>query len=163
MQRLRFVVSVLVEDAGEILRSAGRAGQIRLIGKLPTLIAAAVSVITILLFSPEMWDVASTVSILQVTLFAGVALAVALLVLYRAFALNVRISREGQLTETAVVTVATTLLTLSTTLLALFAAFACTMYLAIVSVFPERLMSTWPTVDPAVRTFDHVKMSLFLV
>lgn len=162
VEQMRLVLSVLSGDAAEILRSAVRAGPIRLIGKLPTLIAAAVSVITVLLFSPEIWDVASTVTMLQVTLFAGVAIAVALLVLYRAFALNVRVSREGQLTETAVVTVATTLLTLAASLLTLFAAFACCMYLAIVSIFPEKLMTTWPTVDPAVRTYDHVKMSLFL-
>lgn len=160
--RLRFVLSVLARDAGAIARGAVRAGPLRLIGKLPTMIAAAVSVIIILLFSPEIWDVASTVTMVQVALFAGVALAVALAVLYRAFALNVRVSRKRQLTETAVVTVATTVLTLAATLLVLFAAFAGAMYLAIVSIFPAELMTTWPTVDPAVRTLDHVKLSLFL-
>lgn len=160
--RLRFVLSVLARDAGEIMRGAGQAGPLRLIGKLPTMIAAAVSVIIVLLFSPEIWDVASTVSVVQVALFAGGALTVALLVLYRAFALNVRVSRKRQLTETTVVTVATTILTLAATLLALFAAFTCVMHLAIISIFPAELMTTWPTVDPAVRTLDHVKLSLFL-
>ncbi len=28
--------------------------------------------------------------------------------------------------------------------------------------FPRRLMETWPTVDPAVRTIDHIKISTFI-
>ena len=29
-------------------------------------------------------------------------------------------------------------------------------------MFPRKLMGTWPTVDPAVRTADHIKLSLFV-
>jgi hypothetical protein len=48
------------------------------------------------------------------------------------------------------------------TVLVLFALFAALAYLATVTIFPAKLMETWPTVDPAVRTLDHVKLSLFV-
>ena len=75
------------------------------------MITAALSVIIVLFFSPEMWDVASTVDLYQLVLFSGFSLLV---------------------------------------------------YGGIVTIFPPKLMETWPTVGPAVRTLDHVKLSLFL-
>jgi hypothetical protein len=35
-------------------------------------------------------------------------------------------------------------------------------YLGVLTIFPQRLMTTWPTVDPAVRVLDHIKLSMFL-
>jgi predicted Zn-dependent protease len=157
-----FVLSVLGEDVREILRATVRANPFRLVLKMPTMLAAALSVTIILLFSPEIWDVASTVSASQITLFSGVSLITALFVLYRAFAFQTLLSRDRLLTETAVVTATVTILSLMLTLLVMFAGFALAMYAGIVTVFPARLMETWPTVDPAIRTIDHVKMSLFL-
>ncbi len=82
--------------------------------------------------------------------------------LYRAFAFQTLLSRDRLLTETAVVTATVTIISLMLTLLVMYAGFALLMYAGIVTVFPARLMETWPTVDPAIRTVDHVKMSLFL-
>lgn len=57
-----FVLSVLGDDVREILRATVRANPFRLVLKMPTMLAAALSVTIVLLFSPEIWDVASTVS-----------------------------------------------------------------------------------------------------
>ncbi|MBB3764721.1 hypothetical protein [Sphingomicrobium lutaoense] len=160
--RLPFILSTLLRDAPEIVRALIRANPFKLVMSLPTMVAAGLSVIIVLLFSAETWDVASAVSIGQVSLFALVSVLAALFVLYRAFALDAVMSRDRYLAETTVVTISVTLLSLAITLLLLFAGFGLLMYLGIVSVFPGKLMETWPTVDPAVRTLDHVKLSLFL-
>ncbi len=157
-----FALSVLAEDVRAILRATVRANPFRLVLKMPTMLAAALSVTIVLLFSPEIWDVASTVSGSQITMFSIASLITALFVLYRAFAFQTLLSRDRLLTETAVVTAAVTTLSLVLTLLVMFAGFALLMYSGIVTVFPARLMETWPTVDPAIRTVDHVKLSLFL-
>lgn len=57
---------------------------------------------------------------------------------------------------------AATLLCLVFTLLFLYVAFAALAYLGIITIFPPKLMITWPTVDPAVRVLDYVKLSLFV-
>lgn len=160
--RLVFIIKTLLRDAGAIGRGVMRANPFRLLMKLPTMIAAALSVIIVLLFSAETWDMAGTVTLSQVALFAGVSLAAALFVLYRAFALSTQMSRDRLLTETTVITIAVTMLSLALTLLVLFAGLGAVMYLGIVSIFPEKLMASWPTADPAVKILDHVKLSLFL-
>lgn len=157
-----FVLSVLGNGVRTICRATVRANPFRLVLKMPTMLAAALSVTIVLLFSPEIWDVASTVSGSQISLFSVASLITALFVLYRAFAFQTLLSRDRLLTETAVVTAAVTTLSLVLTLLVMFAGFALLMYAGIVTVFPARLMETWPTVDPAIRTVDHVKLSLFL-
>ncbi len=47
-------------------------------------------------------------------------------------------------------------------MLLLFALFVGLTYLATISIFPRKLMETWPTVDPAVRPLDHLNLSLFV-
>ncbi len=157
-----FVLSVLAHDMRAIAGATIRANPFRLALEMPTMLAAALSVIIVLFFSQEIWDVASTVSVAQISLFAVASLCIALFVLYRAFAFHTLLSRDRMLTETSVVTAAVTLLSLMLALLVIFAGAALLMYAGIISVFPDRLMATWPTVDPAVRTLDHVKLSLFL-
>ena len=160
--RAAFTTRMLVADAGSILRAVVRANPLRLATRMPTMIAAGLSVIIVLLFGAETWDVASAVTVSQVVLFTVVSLAAAAFVLYRAFALDALLGRDRRLAESTVVTSAATLLSLGLTLLILFVAFAALMYVGVVTVFPERLMETWPTVDPATRTLDHVKLSAFL-
>ena len=160
--RLRFTLRTLAKDAGSIGRAVLRANPLRLAARMPTMIAAAISIIVVLLFSQEIWDVASTVSNLQVVLFAVVSLAAAAFVLYRAFAFEALLGRDRRLAESTVVTVAATTASIGLTLIVLFAAFGVLMYLGVIAVFPQKLMETWPTVDPAVRTLDHIKLSLFL-
>lgn len=160
--RWRFVLRTLVSDWRSIGYAVARANPLRLATRLPTLITAALSVIIVVFFSPEMWDVASTVELYQLVLFSGVSVAVATFVLYRAFAFGALLRRGRRLAESSVVTGAATLLSLMLTVLLIFAAFATLAYLGIVTIFPRKLMETWPTVDPAVRTLDHIKLSLFV-
>ncbi|MBW0144031.1 hypothetical protein [Sphingomicrobium clamense] len=160
--RVGFVLSTLVRDMPEIMRAVGRANPFRLLLKLPTMIAAALSVIIVLLFSAETWDVAAAVSLPQVTLFSIVSIVAALYLLYRAFALDAVLGRDRVLTETSVVTVTATLLSLLATLLILFVGFGLLMYGAIVTIFPRPLMESWVSTGGATTTLDHAKLSLFL-
>lgn len=160
--RVAFTLRTLVADAGSIARAVARANPLRLATRMPTMIAAALSVIIVLLFGAETWDVASSVTVSQVVLFSVVSFAAAAFVLYRAFAFEALLGRDRRLAESTVVTAAATLISLALTLLVLFVAFAGLMYVAVIAVFPEELMTTWSTTDPATRTVDHVKLSLFL-
>ena len=160
--RWGFVWRTLGRDWRSVARAVVRANPLRLLARLPTMITAALSVIIVVFFSPEMWDVASTVELYQLVLFSGASLAVATFVLYRAFSFGPFLRRGRRVAESSVVTGAATLLSLLLTLLLLFAAFAGLTYLGIVTIFPRKLMETWPTVDPAVRALDHAKLSLFV-
>ena len=58
---------------------------------------------------------------------------------------------------------AATILCLVLTLLLMFVLFGGLMYLVIITVFPERLMESWPgTGEGPRRPLDHLKLSLFL-
>ena len=161
-RHLGFVFRTLIRDARSIAAAVVRANPLRLITRLPTMITAALSVLIVVFFSPEMWDVASTVELYQLVVFSVVAVGTATLVLYRAFAFGGVLGRGRVLAESTVVTGAATGLSLLLTLLLLYGAFSALTYLGIVSIFPRKLMETWPTVDPAVRALDHVKLSLFV-
>ena len=160
--RVAFTLRTLVADAPSIARAVWRANPLRLATRMPTMIAAALSVIIVLLFGAETWDVAGAVSMPQVVLFSVVSFAAAAFVLYRAFAFEALLGRDRKLAESTVVTASATLLSLALTLLVLFVAFAVLMYVGVVAVFPQELMTTWSTTDPATETDDHVKLSLFL-
>lgn len=126
------------------------------------MITAALSVIIVVFFSAEVWDVGSTVELYQLVLFSVGAIVTATAVLYQAFAFGGMFRRGRVLAESAVVTGAATVLSLFLTMLLLFALFVGLTYLGTVTIFPRKLMETWPTVDPAIRTLDHVKLSLFV-
>ena len=158
----QFVLHTLLSDWRSIALAVVRANPLRLAARLPTLITAALSVILVVFFSAEMWDVASTVELYQLVLFSGVSVAVATFVLYRAFAFGAPLRRGRRLAESSVVTGAATLLSLMLTMLFIFVAFTALVYLGVATIFPRKLMETWPTVDPAVRTLDHIKLSLFV-
>lgn len=160
--KLGFALRTLARDAVPIARAVARANPFRLLSKMPTMLAAALSVIVVLLFGAETWDVAYAVSVPQVVGFSVMCVAAATFVLYRAFAFDMLLSRDRRLTEAGVVTLAATLVSLVLTLLVMFAFFGGVMYLAIVTVFPERLMESWPGEGAATGTLDHLKLSAFL-
>ena len=162
LSRWTFTLKTLVADAGSIARAIARANPFRLVTRMPTMLAAGLSVIIVLLFGAETWDVAASVTVTQIVLFSVVSLAAAAFVLYRAFAFDALLGRDGRLAESTVVTAAATLLSLLFALLLLFAFFGGLMYAGVVTVFPERLMAAWSTGEPATSTLDHVKLSLFL-
>lgn len=158
----RFVLGTLARDWLSIVRAVVRANPFRLVMSLPTMITAALSVIIVVFFSAEVWDVASTVELYQLALFSGLAVLTATAVLYRAFAFGGVLGRGGVLSESTIVTGAATALSLILTMLLLFGVFMGLTYVGTITIFPRKLMESWPTVDPAVRTLDHVKLSLFV-
>ncbi len=96
-------------------------------------------------------------------LFSVVTVLVAATVLYRTFAFGGLLGRGRVLAEPTIVTSVATGLSLVLTMLLLFVVFIMGLtYLGTITIFPRKLMETWPTVDPAVRTLDHVKVSLFV-
>lgn len=157
-----FILHTLVRDWRSIARAVIRANPFHLVTRLPTMITAALSVIIVVFFSAEIWDVASAVELYQLALFSGVAVVAATVVLYRAFAFSSILSRGRVLAESTVVTSMAIVLCLLLTMLLLFAIFVGLTYLGAIAIFPRQLMETWPTVDPAVRVLDHVKLSLFV-
>lgn len=160
--RWSFVLRALAVNARGIAAAVWRANPFRLLGRLPTMLTAALSVVIVLFFSPEMWDVASTVDLYQLVLFALLAVLGATFALYRAFAFGAVLGRDRLLSESAVVTEAATILSLFLTVALLYALFVGALYTGIITIFPRKLMETWPTVDPAVRPLDHIKLSLFI-
>ncbi|MEP0548145.1 MAG: hypothetical protein ABJF88_14510 [Rhodothermales bacterium] len=160
--RLRLSVQWTLGNLPSIGAAVARSHPFRLLLRLPTLLATALSVIIVLFFSGEVWDVASTIGSVQLTSFSLAAVGAATAVLYKAFSFGRVLSRDRLLAETTVVTSAATGLALFLTMALVYAVFFGLTYLGIVTVFPERLMATWPTVDPAVRTIDHLRLSAFL-
>lgn len=161
-RRWQFVLRTLVRDWRSIARAVARANPLRLVTRLPTMITAALSVIIIVFFSAEIWDVGSTVELYQLALFSAAAVGTATAVLYRTFAFGGVLGRGRVLAESTIVTSAATALSLVLTMLLLFGVFMGLTYLGTITIFPRKLMETWPTVDPAVRTLDHMKVSLFV-
>lgn len=160
--RLRFILRQVWQDWHVILQTVIRANPFKLIQQLPTMLTAAFSVIIVLFFTSEIWDVASTVELGQLIIFALIALGGATTVLYRAFAFAAVLTRRRRIAESIVVTTASALLSLLATMVVLYGIFFAVTYASTVTIFPRRLMSTWPTVDPAVRVIDHVKLSMFV-
>lgn len=160
--RWGFALQALLKNSTGILQAVWRANPFRLLSRLPTMLTAALSVVIILFFSPEMWDVASTVELYQLVLFSLFAVLGAAFALYRTFAFGAVLGRDRLLSESAVVTEAATILSLLLTVALLYSIFVAALYGGIVTIFPRRLMETWPTVDPAVRAIDHLKLSLFI-
>lgn len=147
---------------GVIGRTLRRANPIRLITKLPTLLTAALSVVAVLFFSAEVWDVADAVDGYQVVLFMVLTVAVATAVLYRTFGFGALLDRERLVSESTVVTQTTTLLAVFLTVLTLFVVFFALTLFAAVTIFPRALMAEWASIDAADDFVDHVKLSTFL-
>ncbi len=157
-----FALRQVADNLGSILRNVARAHPLRLVLKLPTMLTAALSVVIVVFFSAETWDVASTLSMAALLLFSAIAIVVATAVLYRAFEVAPGQNRQGVLAESVVVTAATTLLSLLLTVLLIYLLFFLLALFSAVTFFPAQLKETWPTVDPAVRLTEHVKLALFL-
>lgn len=157
-----FMLRWLTANSGSIWRTVRRANPFRLAGQMTTMIATAFSLMIVIFFSPEIWDVGSTVELWQFVVFALVAIATATLVVYRAYPLRTVATHTHRVSESLVVTNTATLLSLFLTILVLYTAFWLAVYFGIIGFFPRRLMETWPTVDAATRPLDHMKISTFI-
>lgn len=160
--KLAFIIRHILANLPRILRGAIRANPLRITTKLPTMIAAALSVIIVLIFGGETWDFAASVSYIQLAVFMVASFLAASFVLYRAFSFRLISTRRGQTSESSVVTAAATYLALILTLICLFFMFGLLMYGVVVFVFPDPLMSTW-TSDKDGATFGaHMRLVVFL-
>ena len=160
--RLNFISRTIAVNTRGIGAGILNANPLRLLSRLPTMITAALSVLIFLLFTPDMWDVASVVDFHQMILFALLAVIGATMALYKSFASGPVASRDRTLSESAVVTETVVLLSLFLTMSFLFFAFATLIYLAIETIFPQKLMETWTTVVPATGFYQHAKLCIFI-
>jgi hypothetical protein len=160
--RMGFACRTVISRASPIARAVVRVNPLRLLTRMPTMLAAALSIIIVLLFSSEVWDIASTVSTYQIASFSVLSIGTAMFVLYRGFALRVLLDRDRRLTEDVVIATAATLLSLLGALLLMFALYGVLIYFGIVAIFPRPLMDSWPTVGAATALADHLKLSAFL-
>ncbi len=160
--KLSFVMRALAINVSGIIAGVRRANPLHLVTRLPTMATAAMSVLIFLFFTPDMWDVASTVEVYQLVLFSILANVGATLALYKAFAFGPILSRDRVVSESAVVTEVVTIISLFLTMLIVNLGFILLVYVAIVSIFPDRLMETWTTVHPATGLLAHLKLSLLI-
>ena len=161
-EKFSFALSTLVRRFPSILRAVFRANPLKLVGRMPTMLATAFSVIALLLFGAEIWDYAAMASNAQVFWLTVISFAIGTFVLYRAFSFAPVSARDGRVMESTIVTSAATLITLFLTLLAMFFLFAVLMYIFATIVFPEPLMESWTTVEDAASFDDHLRLSAFL-
>lgn len=131
--------SNVVSNLPSIGRTLKRANPLRLMAKLPTLLTTALSVVIILFFSPEVWEVAEAVSIYQIALFIIVAISVA-----------------------TAVTQATSFLAVLFTVLAVWLVFLALTYAAAVTIFPDALVARWTPVESPGDSGPQLNLSLFL-
>jgi predicted Zn-dependent protease len=157
-----FALSTLARRFPSILRAVVRANPLKLVGRMPTMLATAFSVIALLLFGAEIWDYAAMASNAQVFWLTAISFGIGTFVLYRAFSFTPVSARDGRMMESTVVTSAATMLTLFLTLVAMFVLFAVLMYGFASVVFPEPLMESWTTVEDAASFDDHMRLSAFL-
>jgi len=151
-----------VQDWKAILVAIARANPVRLITRLPTMLAAAGSAIVVLFFSAEVWDVASSMGWLQLSVFAVFAVLVATFVLYSAFSFGPLINRRRRISESTVVTVAVTQITLLITVILFYFLFVFLAYMGAITIFPNSLMSAWVTADPVNTTGHQLQASIFV-
>lgn len=160
--RFSFIARALAINIRGIITGIVRANPLRLVAQLPTMATAAMSVLIFLFFTPDMWDVASTVEMYQLVLFSLLANIGATLALYKAFAFGPVLSRDRVVSESAVVTEAVTITSLFLTMLIVNLAFILLVYIAIISIFPDQLMETWTTVKSAAGFVAHLKLGLLI-
>jgi predicted Zn-dependent protease len=158
----RFALRHVYQERASIWHAVARANPLRLLTRMPAMITAGLSLIIVLFFSSEIWDVAGTVEFYQLVIFALVAMTIGTAVLYRAFTFGTTFRRDNAIAESTVITEAATLISLLLTLLMLFLSFLVFVYLGALTIFPQKLMETWPTADPVLGPLNHFKLSLFV-
>ncbi|MDQ4075034.1 MAG: hypothetical protein M3220_02170 [Chloroflexota bacterium] len=159
----QFTLRQVAENWRNIWRAVMRANPFRLALQLPTMITAAFSLIIVLFFTAEIWDVASTLSFIALAILSVVGVLGATLVLYRAFNISPGRGRTKGIAESTVVAASATALTLLLTMLLLYIVFFLLGFASGAIFFPEELKETWQTAAGDVGTTrQHVKLGIFL-
>ena len=158
----RFILKQIVANRKSIFRSVVKANPLSLLGKMPTMITAGLSVSIVLFFSSEFWDIAGSIELYQLVTFAIVSLILAVSLLYRAFAFGPVVTRARSLTESSIVTQTTTLIVITITAFVMLISFFLLYFLAALTIFPRKLMRTWPTVDEMEGVFNYIRLGLVM-
>lgn len=160
--RFSFILRAIAINGRGIITGVARANPFHLVTQLPTMATAAMSVLIFLFFTPDMWDVASTVEMYQLLIFSLLANVGATLALYKTFAFGPILSRDRVVSESAVVTEVVTIFSLFLTMSIVNLGFILLVYVAIITIFPDSLMESWTTVRPATGAIAHLKLSLLV-
>jgi predicted Zn-dependent protease len=158
----RFIIKQIFANRKSILRSVIKAHPILLLGKMPTMITTGLSVSIILFFSTEFWDIAGSIELYQLITFAIISAVMAISLLYRAFSFGPVATRSKTLTESTVVTQTTTLIVIAITVFVTLFIFFLVYFLAALTIFPRKLMHTWPTVDAMEGVYNYVRLGLVM-
>ncbi len=158
----QFILQEIFENRASILRSVVKANPFKLLGQMPTMITTGLSVTIVLFFSAEFWDIAGSIELYQLITFAIIAVILAVSLLYRAFAFGPVVSRDEVLTESTVVTETATLIVISITVMFTLFIFFTFYFLAALTIFPRKLMRTWPTVDEMQGILNYVRLGLLM-
>lgn len=157
-----FWLQNITSNLSSIGRTLKRANPLRLLAKLPTLLTTALSVVVILFFSPEVWEVAEAVAVYQIVLFILLAVAVATTVMFKNFGFGTMLDRQRLVSESTVVTQTTSFLAVLFTVLAVWLLFLGLTYAAAVTIFPEALVARWAPLSSAGDSGPQLNLSMFL-
>jgi len=158
----RFIIKQIIANRKSIFRSVIKANPLSLLGKMPTMITTGLSVSIVLFFSSEFWDIAGSIELYQLVTFAVVSIILAVSLLYRAFAFGPVVTRAKSLTESSIVTQTTTLIVITITVFVTLLSFFLLYFLAALTIFPRKLMRTWPTVDEMDSIVNFVRLGLVM-
>jgi predicted Zn-dependent protease len=158
----RFILEQIIANRKSILRSVVKTKPLLLLGKMPAMFTTGLSVSIILFFSAEFWDIAGSIELYQLVTFAIISLILAVSLLYRAFAFGPVATHSKTLTESSVVTETTTLIVITITVFVTLLLFFLLYFMAALTIFPRKLMRTWPTVDEMEGVFNFVRLGLLM-
>lgn len=162
VRRIGTMLGWLASNRAVIWRTLWRANPLRLAASLPTMLTAGLSLISILFFTAEIWDVTNALTPLALTLFSLLAIFAATVALHKSFAVRAGSARNKTIVEAAVVTEVTAILSVLLTMVLLYLVFGVIGYLGASVFFPRALMEAWSSLDPATEFIDHLKLAMFL-
>lgn len=161
-RRVQTMLAWLVSNRGVIWRTLRRANPLRLVTRLPTMLTAGLSLISVLFFTAEIWDVTNALALGVLVLFSVLALLAATMALHKSFAVRAGTARNKTIVEAAVVTEVTAVTCVLLTMVTTYGLFGALGYLGAVLFFPRPLMEAWSSLDPATSLLDHLKLAMFL-
>lgn len=158
---LGFILRHILSNLRIIFETVTEAKPFTLVFQLSTLMTAALSVIIILFFTAEIWDIAGTLQFAPLILFSAIALASSTSMFYSSIKIGSN-HRQNRLGESRVIIVVATVITLLLVNLLLYCIFFSLSLISALLMFPEELKITWSTTDPANTMIAQIKLGMFL-
>ncbi|WP_327051150.1 hypothetical protein [Halomicrococcus gelatinilyticus] len=163
LRRLGFYAVSAARNPGQILRALVDSRAPLLPLSLPKLATAAVTPTLVIVFSAESWDVGFNMTDATAAAFAVASVVFA--ALYLLFVQNLSFPRERHrvITEHTALVNVTVFLVLLFAMVGLFALVGAIILTIELLVFPQNLMSNWPSLEePAVGIADLVRTGAFI-